>query len=147
MQVVHNATPAEEEPTMSSPEDQRPSRVSTVERYLTAVQQADAATLDAVLTPGAVTSWPQTGERMSGAQACIRVYQNYPGGPPQYRVERVIGGGDVWIALLVADYGTERWYVSSIFEFEGDRIARITDYFGPSMPAPEWRIEYVDRIA
>jgi len=122
------------------------SREATVERYLAAVQEADAETLDAVLTPDAITSWPQTGERMSGAQACIRVYQNYPGGPPQYQVERVIGGGDVWIALLVAHYGAERWFVTSICEFEGDRIARITDYFGPSLPAPEWRIQYVDRI-
>jgi hypothetical protein len=126
--------------------DRPPSRASAVERYLAAVQQADAVALAELLAADVVTSWPQTGERISGAQACIRVYQEYPGGPPQCRIERVIGGGDVWIALLVADYGTERWYVTSICEFEGDRIARITDYFGPSMPAPEWRIEYVDRI-
>jgi hypothetical protein len=57
----------------------------------------------------------------------------------------VVGGDDVWVALLVADYGNERWYVAGIYEFEGDRIARITDYFGPNLTAPEWRIQYVDR--
>ena len=70
--------------------------------------------------------------------------QNYPGGPPHVQLERVVGHGDVWVAQLVTDYGTERWYVSSTFEFDGDRIARVTDYFGPSLPAPEWRIQYVD---
>lgn len=37
-----------------------------------------------VLTPDAITRWPQSGERITGAMACLRVYQNYPGGPPRY---------------------------------------------------------------
>jgi hypothetical protein len=50
----------------------------------------------------------------------------------------------VWVAELVADYGEERWHVVSVMEFEGDRIARMTDYFGPAFPAPAWRAEWVE---
>jgi SnoaL-like domain len=64
-----------------------------VERYFTAIQEGDTEALTELLTPEAVTSWPQTGERITGAQACIRVYQNYPGGPPRVQLKRIVGGG------------------------------------------------------
>ena len=32
-----------------------------------------------------------------------------------------------------------------MIEFEGPRIARMTDYFGPTFPAPEWRQDMVER--
>jgi hypothetical protein len=42
-------------------------------------------------------------------------------------------------------YGEEPWYSVSIVEFDGPRIARMTDYFGPAFPAPAWRAEWVER--
>jgi len=120
------------------------SRTTTVERYLDAVQEGDYATIRESLTPDALTRWPQSGEQVTGALACIRVYENYPGGPPKYSVVRIVGDGDMVVAELIGDYGAERWYIVSIYEFEGRRIARITDYFGPSLPAPEWRKAMVD---
>lgn len=126
--------------------DLRPSRARTVERFVAAIQAGDSATLLDVLTPDAITRWPQSGERITGAMACIRVYADYPGGPPANRIERIVGAGNVWVAEMVADYGTERWWVTSICEFRGARIARMTDYFGPALPAPEWRRALVDPV-
>ena len=117
----------------------------TIARFFEAIQSSDYAVLSEVLTPDAVTRWPQSGERITGAMACVRVYENYPGGPPAYRVQRILGTGDTWVAELVADYGFERWHAVSVLEFEGDRIARMTDYFGPAFAAPEWRRELVER--
>ena len=120
-------------------------RSGTINRFFAAIQDGDYPVLLDVLTPDAITRWPQSGERITGAMACLRVYENYPGGPPRYRVQRISGGGDVWVAEVVADYGDERWHMASIIEFEGSRIARMTDYFGPSLPAPAWRKEWVER--
>jgi ketosteroid isomerase-like protein len=122
------------------------SRAVTVQRYFTAIESGDYADLEAILTPDAVTLWPQSGEQITGALTCIRVYESYPTGPPAVRVTRVRGEGALRVAELVADYGEDRWYITSILEFEGERIARITDYFGPTIPAPEWRREYVDPV-
>jgi hypothetical protein len=124
---------------------QDPQRRETIARFFTAIQDGEYSILREVLTPDAVTRWPQSGERMTGALSCIRVYENYPGGPPRYRVRRITGIGDVWVAELASDYGGETWHVISLIEFEGPRIARMTDYFGPSLPAPEWRQEWVER--
>ena len=119
----------------------------TISRFFAAIQAGDYAVLQEVLTPDAITRWPQSAERMTSAMSCIRVYENYPGGPPSYEVQRITGGGEVWVAELVADYSDGRWYTVSVIEFDGTRIARMTDYFGPSFPAPEWRAQWVERDA
>jgi SnoaL-like protein len=133
-------------PVQPTPEtDAGQQRAASINRFFAAIQSGDGATLQEVLTPGAITRWPQSGERITGAMACAQIYANYPGGPPKARVERITGSGETWVAELVADYGEERWYTVSVIEFEGDRIARMTDYFGPSFPAPEWRSAWVER--
>jgi hypothetical protein len=119
-------------------------RRAAIEAFFSAVQAGDGSVLRAVLTPDAITRWPQSRERITGAMSCIRVYENYPGGPPNYGVRRISGAGETWVAELEATYGEDRWYIVSIVEFDGDRIARLTDYFGPSFPAPEWRREWVE---
>ncbi len=124
-----------------------PQRHQTISRFFAAIQAGDYAVLQEVLTSDAITRWPQSGERMTSAMSCIRVYENYPGGPPSYAVERISGGGEVWVAVLESDYSDGRWYTISIIEFDGARIARMTDYFGPSFPAPEWRAALVERDA
>jgi hypothetical protein len=125
-----------------------PQRRETISRFFAAIQTGDYAVLQEVLTPDAITRWPQSGERMTGAMSCVKVYENYPGGPPSdSAVRRISGGGRTWVAELVADYGDGRWYTVSVIEFAGAQIAQMTDYFGPSLPAPEWRAGWVERDA
>jgi hypothetical protein len=119
-------------------------RTEMIHRFFGAIQARDGEVLNEILTPDAVTTWPQSGERIIGATSCVRVYENYPGGPPKYRLERVSGSGDTWVAELVGDYGEERWHAVSIIKFKGPQISRVTDYFGPSFPAPEWRQQWVE---
>ena len=122
-----------------------PQRRETIGRFFAAIEAGDYAVLQEVLTPDAITRWPQSSERITSAMGCIRVYENYPGGSPSYAVLRVSGGGDTWVAALVGDYDDGPWYTVSIIEFDGAQIARMTDYFGPSFAAPEWRAAWVER--
>jgi ketosteroid isomerase-like protein len=119
-------------------------RRAAIESFFAAVQAGDTTGLHELLTADAVTRWPQSHERITGAGTCVLVHTNYPGGPPQHRVERITGSGDSWVAELTADYGADRWFIVSVIEFDGDRIARLTDYFGPTFPAPEWRANWVE---
>jgi hypothetical protein len=124
--------------------DQGAQRRATIGRYFAAIQEGDYSTLLEVLAPDAITRWPQSSERITGALSCVRVHENYPGGPPVSRIERISGEGNFWVAELAADYGDDRWHVVSVIEFDGPRISRMTDYFGPSFPAPEWRQHWVE---
>ena len=119
-------------------------RTATIERYFAAIVAGDSAALDEVLTPEAVTRWPQSGERIVGAGSCINVYENYPGGSPAIHRQRVTGEGATWVVESTVDYGEDRWHVVSVITFDGPRIAGITDYFGPTLPAPEWRRQWVE---
>ncbi|MFL5716556.1 MAG: nuclear transport factor 2 family protein [Chloroflexota bacterium] len=128
---------------MNTPSDPG-GHTQTIERFFSAIRDGDGPVLLEILTDEAVTRWPQSSERITGAMSCVRVYEAYPGGPPAFHIERISGSGDLWVAELAADYGTDRWYTVSIVEFDGSRIARMTDYFGPAFPAPEWRRGMVD---
>ena len=55
-----------------------PQRRKTISRFFAAIQSGDYAVLQEVLTPDAITRWPQSGERMTSAMSCMRVYENYP---------------------------------------------------------------------
>jgi hypothetical protein len=116
----------------------------TIKRYFDAIVAGDSATLLEILTPDAVTRWPQSRERITGALSCVRVHENYPGGAPSYQITRISGEGDTWVAEMTLKYGEEPWFGVSILEFEGQRIARMTDYFGAAFPAPAWRAEWVE---
>ena len=120
-------------------------RTEAIERYFAAIEAGNYAALSEVLTSDAVTRWPQSHELIVGAASCALVYANYPGGPPTVHLRRLTGGGAAWIAESTADYGDDRWHIVSIFEFDGARIASITDYFGPTIPAPDWRKPWVER--
>ena len=114
-------------------------RTETIRRYFGAIQAGDYPALLDVLTPDAITRWPQSGERITGAMSCVRVYQGYPDGPPHFEIIRISGHGNSWVAELNAEYGTEQWFAVSVIEFTGPRIARMTDYFAPAFAAPDSR--------
>ena len=123
---------------------QTAARRLAVGRFFDAIQAGDYEALAGLLTADAVTRWPQSGERITGAMSCVRVYENYPGGPPTYRVNRIVGDGELWVVELLSEYNGERWYATSVVEFRGMRIARMTDYFGQAFEPPAWRSEMVE---
>ena len=67
---------------------------------------------------------------------------------PAVSIRRVVGAGDVWVCEADFDYGGETgvWRICSVAEVSGDRIARITQYFGAPFPAADWRSEITEPI-
>jgi hypothetical protein len=67
---------------------------------------------------------------------------------PSVKHVRTAGSGDVWVSEVIFDYGTgdPPWRVCSIIEFSGDRIGRVTEYFGQPFEAPAWRAPFTERI-
>ena len=119
---------------------------AVLDRMVSAMINGDVESATAELADDAVVEWPQSGERISGRQACFTVYSNYPGGPPHYEVKRVSGGGDTFFVEAVGDYGGQKVYMTSVVEFRNGKIARQTEYFADPFEPPAWRMEWVDRI-
>jgi ketosteroid isomerase-like protein len=118
-----------------------------IDEHFEAAISGDEAAFTALIHDDFVQEWPQSGERVRGRVACLNVYRNYPGGPPQMAFGRISGEGDHWVLEGTARYpdGSD-YHTVAILEFRDGKIARETDYFGPSYPAPEWRREWVESI-
>jgi ketosteroid isomerase-like protein len=118
-----------------------------IRRHLEALRRADAAALSEILADDFVQEWPQSGERVRGAQACLAVAQAYPGGMPVMDIGRITGEGDHWVVQGKMHYpdGSE-YLVATLLEFAEGKLQRETDYFGPPFPAPEWRASLVERF-
>lgn len=117
-----------------------------IRRHLDALQRGDTAAIGELLTDDFVQEWPQSGERIRGAQACLAVIQGYPGGMPVMDIRRITGEGNHWTIEGMVRYpdGSD-YHVATLLEFEGGKVRRQTDYFAAPFPAPEWRASLVER--
>ena len=93
----------------------------------------------------AVLDYPQSGERTSGRHniQCQRASQP---SKKRFTVQRIIGGGDLWVTEFVLTYDGKPSYTVSIMEFTGDKVTRETQYFADPFVAPAWRAQWVERI-
>lgn len=95
-----------------------------------------------------VQEWPQSGERLSKANA-MRLAGEYPkmsGSTPTFAYKRMLGGGDVFVIEGTIDYGdgVPVSYVG-IGEVRDGKVARMTEYFANPFEAPAWRAPFVER--
>lgn len=140
-----------------------------LERFVRAVNERDLEGLRSVLHPGYVEEYPQSGERIRGADNLYAMVANYPGsgsGPqnvgttihvvgsedrwvmtPSFTPLRISGTGDTYTRIVKALYpdGSE-WYVVSVVQFRDGLIAKQTTYFAPMFEAPDWRAQWVERM-
>lgn len=118
-----------------------------IEQHFAGLIAGDEQAYAALVHEDFVQDWPQTGERVRGKQACLNIARNYPGGPPQVKLGLITGEGDHWVAQAVSRYpdGID-YHMVAILELRDGKVARETDYFGPTYPAPEWRRQWVEPL-
>jgi hypothetical protein len=119
---------------------------ATLERTVAAMFAGDIDGSTAGMADDAVVDWPQSGERIVGKQTCTLVYKNYPGGPPSYELRRISGSGDLFVVESIGQYGSDKFYMTSIVEFRDGQIVKQTDYFASPFEAPAWRSQWVERM-
>ena len=108
---------------------------------------SDANDFDAehqIYRADAVLEYPQSGERIRGRQN-IQASRAAQPNDKRFAVQRVLGGGDLWISELVLTYDEQPYYVVSIMEFDAGEVIRETQYFGdPFEPGPS-RAQWVEK--
>jgi hypothetical protein len=90
--------------------------------------------------PDCVIEIPQSGERFDteGMREMQRAFPN----PPEIRLRRLSGEGDIWVAEAESDYSGQIFHVAMIVEFEGDKIIRETRYYAEPFEPPKWRAKW-----
>jgi hypothetical protein len=103
---------------------------------------SDPAKAHEMYHPEAVLEFPQSGERFDGVASFIEWRSEYPA-PTTPEIERVRGGGDVWVAELRIGYdGGAPQYAVDVIEFREEKITRETIYVAEGWDAPEWRAKW-----
>ena len=90
--------------------------------------------------------YPQSGERIRGRRN-IQESRVVQPNKKRFTVQRIIGGGDLWVSEFVLTYDGTPSYVVSIMEFRDDKVARETQYFADPFDPPAWRTQWVEPMA
>ena len=94
-----------------------------------------------------VQEWPQSGERIRGADSALAIDRNFPGGMPSMTPRRTLAQGDLAISETELTYADGSRYLGvSVMEFRDGLISKETDYFAEPFAPPQWRAQWVERM-
>jgi hypothetical protein len=109
------------------------------------MQSNDFHSVGAVLAGEFVLEWPQSKERIRGAERFARMNHEYPAhGAWQFTVKRLIGNeGEVVSEVEITD-GVQKAKALSFFTVEGGKITRLVEYWPEPYPAAANRAHLVE---
>ncbi|MGY1689508.1 nuclear transport factor 2 family protein [Geodermatophilus sp. SYSU D01105] len=111
--------------------------------YLDASAAGDEDTASEIYAEDAVLEFPQSGERFEGVANFREWRRQYPASRIDYALDRVRGGGDVWVAELRVSYdGGPELRGVDVLEFDGGRVTRETIYVADPWEPPAWRARW-----
>ena len=117
-----------------------------LQRHWAASDVDDFDTEHQIYAHHAVLEYPQSRERICGRQR-IQASRMAQPNKKRFSVQRLLGTGPLWISEVVLTYDGVPLHVVSIMEFEGDLVARETQYFAePFEPSPS-RSRWAQRMA
>ncbi len=119
----------------------------TIQKIIDAMKKGDIEAVYACYADGAVEEWPQSGERVVGRANMDAINKAYPG-MPAITARRVLGSGDLVVAEVTMEYADRgKFNTVMIFELKDGKIVRETTYWAEPFEAPEWRSQWVEKIA
>lgn len=115
-----------------------------LDRHWTASEAGDYEAEHDLYQEDAVLEYPQSGERIHGRRNIQAVRAGHPA-KRHFRIERILGAGDLWITEYVITYDGDPMYTASIMEFRQGKVQRETQYFGDPFDPPAWRASLAER--
>jgi hypothetical protein len=105
----------------------------------------DFRSVAAVLAPEFVLEWPQSGERIRGAERFALMNEEYVAhGPWRFTIRRIVGDASEAASDVEITDGVQHARAISFFSVEGGKIARLVEYWPEPYPAPQNRAHIVE---
>ena len=118
----------------------------TVERLIEALNTRDLELFHAQFHDDSVMEYPQSGERIVGAENRRGAYGAFPG-LPKVAARRILVEGDLAVVEANLDYGDgASWQAVFVFELRDGKIERETAYWPQPFEAADWRAQWVERF-
>jgi len=119
--------------------------VQTVERLIDGLNAKNVGVMDKVFTEDAVMEWPQSRERIRGAEVRRAVYARMET-LPTITPRRITSAPDLVIAEARLDYDGVGYDCIFVFEMRDGRICKETAYWATPFEPPAWRAALVERM-
>lgn len=112
-----------------------------VEQYWNLFDECNFDLAGTFIDPNVKVIWPNTQEIFKGRDNFILTQKNYPG-TWKIRIVKLISIDDIVLSVVKVTSidNSQSFYATSFFEFAGDYIIKITEYWGEISEPPEWRI-------
>jgi ketosteroid isomerase-like protein len=118
---------------------------AALDQHWAASDANDFETEHLIYLDDAVLEYPQSGERTRGRSNIQNQRASQPN-KKRFSIRRIIGSGALWVTEFILTYDGKPSYTVSIMEFEGDKVARETQYFADPFVAPAFRAQWVERM-
>ena len=118
---------------------------AAIEEHWRASESGDTELEHAIYADDAVLDYPQSGERFRG-RATIAAQRGGHPAERHFTVERIVGGGDLWVSECVITYDGAPTYSVSVMQFADGEVVHETQYFADPFGAPETRIAIAEAM-
>jgi len=116
-----------------------------IEQFMAAMESGDFDTASTFVHDDVVMEWPQSGERFRGKGNALGAMGATEVKPQPAGEPRLVGSGNVWVAMMPLRYGDEIFQYVGIYELEDGKLRRTTEFWGSPFPAPEARAAFTER--
>ena len=118
---------------------------AALDEHWAASDANDFETEHRIYLEDAVLEYPQSGERTRGRSNIQNQRASQPSNK-RFSIRRIIGSGELWVTEFILTYDGKPSYTVSVMEFQGDKVARETQYFADPFVAPAFRAKWVERM-
>jgi ketosteroid isomerase-like protein len=121
--------------------------IDIVREFWRLMASNDFYSVAAVLSPDFVLEWPQSGERIRGAENFARMNEAYPAhGRWAFTVHRVVGAESEAVSDVTVTDGVQTARAVSFFTIENGKILRLVEFWPEPYPAPANRAHLVEKM-
>jgi ketosteroid isomerase-like protein len=114
-----------------------------IERLIACINDRKIEIMDELFHDDATMDWPQSRERVRGAENRRAIYGAFPQ-LPTITPRGMICAGDIVVAEATLDYAGPKYETVFIFELRDGKISKETAYWSEAFDPPEWRSEWVE---
>ena len=104
--------------------------VEIAREFWARMQSNDFVSVASVLAPDFVLEWPQSRERIRGAERFVRMNAEYPAhGPWRFTIHRIVGDEREAVSDVSITDGVQQARAISFFDVAGGRVQRLVEYW------------------
>jgi ketosteroid isomerase-like protein len=115
-----------------------------VKRFMAANGAGDLDEVGRCLHADMVMEWPQSGERFVGREQALGAMRAQEQMPAMGAEPRIVGSGDVWVAMVPLRYGDDIYHYVAVLELTDGLVRRGTGFWGAPFPAQPSRAAFAE---